>query len=113
MLQNYDFTLFLMSSHLLFFGGIIIVLLKRNLLFMLLGIEMMFCAVNLNFIFFYHIHPHSAVIVLILCILSVAICETAILFVVLFKVYKTYQEILLNNIIEHNKMEYCFFNEKI
>lgn len=76
----------------LFSIGVMIIVTKKNAIMMLLGIELMLNASNLNLIAFNRINPSRldgqmfAVFVII-----VAVCETAIGLALILRVYQYYQ----------------------
>ena len=77
---------------LLFSIGLMIVIMKRNAIVILLGIELMLNASNLNLIAFNVLHPGRfdgqffAIFVII-----VAVCEAAVGLAIILRVYKHYQ----------------------
>lgn len=82
----------LFLSALLFSVGLIIVIIKRNAIMILLGIELMLNAGNLNLVGFNQLHPglfdgqFFALFVII-----VAVCETAVGLAIVLRVYQYYQ----------------------
>lgn len=76
----------------LFSAGLMIVVMKKNAIMMLLGIELMLNASNLNLVAFNRLYPSRldghmfAVFVII-----VAVCETAIGLALILRVYQYYQ----------------------
>ena len=81
----------LFLSALLFSCGLMIVIIKRNAIMILLGIELMLNASNLNLVAFNQLHPHLfdgqffALFVII-----VAVCEAAVGLAIILRVYKYY-----------------------
>jgi NADH:ubiquinone oxidoreductase subunit K len=77
---------------LLFSVGLMVVITKRNAIMMLLGIELMLNASNLNLIAFNKLHPGSfdgqffALFVII-----VAVCEAAVGLAIVLRTYQYYQ----------------------
>jgi NADH-quinone oxidoreductase subunit K len=81
----------LFLSALLFSCGLMIVIIKRNAIMILLGIELMLNASNLNLVAFNQLLPHLfdgqffALFVII-----VAVCEAAVGLAIILRVYKYY-----------------------
>lgn len=78
-------------SALLFSVGLIVVITKRNAIMVLLGIELMLNASNLNLVGFNQLHPgffdgqFFAIFVII-----VAVCEAAVGLAIMLRVYQYY-----------------------
>jgi NADH-quinone oxidoreductase subunit K len=84
-------------QHLLFLGailfsvGIIVIVMKRNTIMMLIGIELMLNASNLNLVVFNQLYPQTpdghmfAIFVII-----VAVCETAVGLAIILRTYQYY-----------------------
>lgn len=76
----------------LFSAGLAVVIIKRNTIMMLIGLELMLNGANLNLIAFNHAHQSSldgqmfAIFVII-----VAVCEAAVGLAIVLAVYKHYQ----------------------
>ncbi len=84
--------IFLWLSALLFSGGLIIIITKRNAIMVLLGIELMLNASNLNLIAFNQLRPHSLDGQLFaLFVIVVAVCEAAVGLAIILRVYQYYQ----------------------
>ena len=79
-------------SAFLFSVGIAVIIVKRNLIMMLMGIELLLNAANLNLVAFNQLHPASidgqmfAIFVII-----IAVCETAVGLAIVMQVYRHYQ----------------------
>lgn len=88
-------------SALLFSVGLMIVIMKRNAIIILLGIELMLNASNLNLVAFNRLHPRPfdgqffALFVII-----VAVCEAAVGLAIVLRVYKHYQTSVPDQITE-------------
>jgi len=88
-------------SALLFSAGLMTVIMKRNAIMILLGIELMLNASNLNLIAFNLLHPAKfdgqffAIFVII-----VAVCETAVGLAIILRVYQHYQTSVPDQITE-------------
>jgi NADH-quinone oxidoreductase subunit K len=82
----------LLLGALLFSAGLMVVVIKRNAIMILLGIELMLNASNLNLIAFNQLHPGRfdgqffALFVII-----VAVCEAAVGLAIILRVYQYYQ----------------------
>ena len=71
--------------------GIIIVMVKRNAIMVLLGIELMLNASNLNFVAFNQQHgQQSDGHIFALFVIIVAVCEAAVGLAIVLRVYKYY-----------------------
>ena len=76
----------------LFCIGMMIVIIKRNAIMVLLGIELMLNASNLNLVAFNHQHPAALDgQIFALFVIIVAVCETAIGLAIVLQVYRYYQ----------------------
>src|SRR6185436_10532748 len=86
-------TLFLIVSAALFSIGLLAALSRRNAIFILIGIEMMLAAANLNFVAFWRFGPQSpqpiGVIVAIFSI-AIAAAEAAVGLALVIAVYRHY-----------------------
>ncbi|MCS6822012.1 MAG: NADH-quinone oxidoreductase subunit NuoK [Microscillaceae bacterium] len=88
----------LLLAAFLFCVGIFLVLTKRNAILILIGVELMLNAANLNFVFFSQYDKHLQGQIFALFILAVAVSEVAIALALLVKIYKYYQTINLDEI---------------
>jgi NADH:ubiquinone oxidoreductase subunit K len=78
-------------SALLFSLGLVIVLVKRNAILVLMGIELMLNAANLNLIAFNQTVPATLDgQVFALFVMVVAVCETAVGLAIILQVYRHY-----------------------
>jgi len=83
---------FLYLSALLFSIGIMVIIIKRNAIMVLLGIELMLNAANLNLIAFNQLQPGLLSGQLFaLFVIVIAVCEAAIGLAIVLRVYKYYQ----------------------
>jgi len=83
----------------LFCVGLMIVLTRRNLIMILIGIELMLNAANLNLIAFNTLYPSSADgQFFILFIITVAVCEAAVGIALVLRVYHFYKTSLPDEI---------------
>ena len=77
---------------LLLAAGLMIVIVKRNAIMVLLGIELMLNASNLNLIAFNQLRPRSIDgQMFALFVIVVAVCEAAVGLAIVLRVYKSYQ----------------------
>lgn len=76
----------------LFCTGLTVVLTRRNLIMMLIGIELMLNAANLNLIAFNRLYPSQTDgVFFILFIIVIAVCEAAIGIAIVLRVYHFYR----------------------
>jgi len=83
---------FLNLGALLFSVGLIVVIIKKNMIMVLLGIELMLNASNLNLVAFNQLFPGSVTgQMFALFVIIVAVCEAAVGLAIVIQVYKHYQ----------------------
>lgn len=76
----------------LFCVGFAVILTRRNLIMMLIGIELMLNAANLNLIAFNALHPYSIdAQFFMLFIIVVAVCEAAVGIALVLRVFHFYK----------------------
>ena len=76
----------------LFSAGLAIVIVKRNTIMMLIGLELMLNAGNVNLVAFNRLHIHSLDgQMLSIFVIIVAACEAAVGLAIILAVYKHYQ----------------------
>ena len=86
---NVEHVLYL--SAFLFSIGIMIIIIKKNAIMILLGIELLLNAANLNLIAFNTIHAERLDgQIFSLFVIVIAVCEAAIGLAIIFRVYKHY-----------------------
>lgn len=85
---------------LLFIIGLIIILIKKNLIMILIGIELMLNSANLNFIAFSSYRADSNGQLMILFILIIAVCEASLGLAIALRVYRFYHTSATNQISE-------------
>ena len=92
-------TYLLSISAFLFCVGLATVITKKNAILLLIGIELMLNAANLNFIVFssYDVDAIQGQL-FVLFIIVVTVCEVAIGLAIILKVYKYYQTIDIDRI---------------
>jgi NADH:ubiquinone oxidoreductase subunit K len=88
-------------SALLFCSGLLIVITKRNAIMILLGIELMLNASNINFAGFnlVHSHNHDGQMAS-LFVIVVAVCEAAVGLAIILQVYRQYKTAVPDQISE-------------
>jgi NADH:ubiquinone oxidoreductase subunit K len=88
-------------SAVLFSTGLMIVIIKRNAILVLMGIELMLNAANLNLILFNrnNLHVLSGQF-FSLFVIVVAVCEAAVGLAIILRVYKYYQTSVPDEITE-------------
>lgn len=83
---------FLWLGALLFCAGLMVIITKRNAIMVLLGIELMLNASNLNLVAFNQLHPaHLNGQMFALFVIIVAVCEAAVGLAIVLRVYQHYQ----------------------
>ncbi|MEN9385820.1 MAG: hypothetical protein RLZZ185_561 [Bacteroidota bacterium] len=85
--------LFLWAGALLFATGFSMLLLKRNAIFVLMGIELMLNAANLNLIAFSRHDSSNQGLMLGIFVLVVGVCEMAVALALVIQVYRQLQHI--------------------
>ena len=81
----------LILSAILFATGLMAVIIKRNAIMVLIGIELMLNAANLNLVVFNKNNPSLSGQFLALFVMVVAVCEAAVGLAIVLRVYKYYQ----------------------
>lgn len=84
--------IYLILAMLMFVMGLYIILSKRNAIMVLLGIELMLNAANLNFLAFSHYHQNLEGQVFTLFVIVVAAVEIALALAIILKLYKHFKE---------------------
>lgn len=88
-------------SAFLFSIGLIVVLVKKNAIMVLMGIELLLNAANLNLIAFNQHTPASLDgQVFALFVMVIAVCETAVGLAIILQVYRHYQTSVPNEVNE-------------
>ena len=93
--------LLLYLSAFIFCIGLAIILIKRNAIVMLMGIELMLNAANLNLVVFNQSQPtlfHGHIFALF--VILIAVCETAVGLAVVLSIYRYYNTSIPNEINE-------------
>jgi NADH:ubiquinone oxidoreductase subunit K len=92
---------FLYLAALLFSIGLVVVIVKRNLIVMLLGIELMLNASNLNLVAFNKLYPERLDgQMFALFVIIVAVCEAAVGLAIILSVYRNYHSAIPDQIDE-------------
>ena len=93
--------------HLLYFAsflfiiGLIIIITKRNAIMMLIGLELMLNAANINLVTFNQLYPQNINgQMFALFVIIVAVCETAVGLAIVLHVYRLYQTAIPDEINE-------------
>jgi NADH:ubiquinone oxidoreductase subunit K len=88
-------------SAFLFSIGLMIIIIKKNAIMVLLGIELLLNATNLNLIAFNQLQPELfAGQIFSLFVIVVAVCEAAVGLAIVLRVYKHYHTSVLSEISE-------------
>jgi NADH:ubiquinone oxidoreductase subunit K len=84
-------THFLIIAAFLFSIGIIILIVKRNAIAALMGIELMLNAVNINLVVFSNLNKQIDGQMFVIFVIVVAVAEAAVGLALLLQVYKSYK----------------------
>ncbi|MEK6554160.1 MAG: NADH-quinone oxidoreductase subunit NuoK [Bdellovibrionota bacterium] len=84
---------YLILSAMLFTIGMVTVLLRRNIIVMLMGIELMLNAVNLTFIAFSHYTANMSGQILVFFVMTIAAAEAGVGLALATAVFKRYKEV--------------------
>lgn len=86
---------FLYLGALLFAVGLIVVIIKRNAIMVLLGIELMLNASNVNLVAFNQLYPvRLEGMMFALFVMIVAVCEAAVGLAIVLRIYQYYQSVV-------------------
>ena len=94
---------FLYLGAFLFSAGLVVVISKRNTILVLLGLELMLNASNLNLVAFNRLHPGTlqgqmfAIFVIV-----VAVCEAAVGLAIVLRIYQEFQTSVPDDVNELN-----------
>lgn len=91
---------FLYLSAFLFVSGLLMVLIKKNAVFVLMGIELMLNAANLNLVVFSRHDPAMSGQVFTVFVVVLAAAEAAIALAILLNIYKLWQTSDLDDVSE-------------
>ena len=95
-------THYLVLSAILFTIGVTGVLMRRNVIIILLSVELMLTAVNLNFIAFSHYTQNPVGQVFVFFVMTVAAAETALGLAIVIALFKNLETV---NVDEINQMK--------
>jgi NADH:ubiquinone oxidoreductase subunit K len=85
----------------LFCVGLMVVITKKNMIMLLIGIELMLNASNLNLIGFSRVYPHSMdAQMFALFVIIIAVCEAAVGLALILRVYQYYHTSVPDEITE-------------
>jgi NADH:ubiquinone oxidoreductase subunit K len=93
---------FLWASAALFATGFTIMILKRNAIFLLMGIELMLNAANLNLIAFSRQDDSQQGLMFGLFVLVVGVCEMAVALSIILQVYRHFHHIEVGKFESHH-----------
>ncbi len=93
---------YLLVALLLFSMGLYAVLARRNLIAILIGVELMLNAANINFLAFNHFHPTDPALakIIVLFVIGLAAAEAAIALAIILNVYRKRKNIDVDAIAE-------------
>ncbi len=105
MTGNIPLEFFLILSTLMFFIGIFGFLTRRNLITMLMSIELILNSVNINFVAFNHyLYPNNLQgHFFALIIIAVAAAEAAVAIAIIINIYRSFKSIEVDKV---NQMKY-------
>ncbi|MCI0515942.1 NADH-quinone oxidoreductase subunit NuoK [candidate division KSB1 bacterium] len=86
----------------LFILGALTFIFRRTLLHMLMGVELMLNAVNLNLIYFAHLHQNHEGHIFALMIFVVAACEVAVGIAIIVRLFKRTGTLGVENYVSEN-----------
>ena len=92
-MDNIPVIFFLWVSAFLFATGFAMMVMKRNTIFVLMGIELMLNAANLNLVAFSRSDEQNQGMMMGLFVLVVGVCEMAIALAVIIQVYRQFKGI--------------------
>ncbi|MEN9364161.1 MAG: hypothetical protein RJB15_946 [Pseudomonadota bacterium] len=92
-MDNIPVIFFLWVGAFLFATGFAMMVLKRNTIFVLMGIELMLNAANLNLVAFSRSDEQNQGMMMGLFVLVVGVCEMAIALAVIIQVYRQFKGI--------------------
>lgn len=95
-LQNVGPTHFLLLSAALFSFGMMGVLLRRNIIVILMSIELMLNAVNLSFVSFSHFSGNMNGQVMVFFVMTVAAAEAGVGLALAVTIFKRFKELNIN-----------------
>ena len=103
-MDNSFLSYYLITSALLFSIGLAVVVTKRNVIVVLMGIELMLNAVNLNLVAFSKNYPNLQGQMFALFVIVVAVCESVVALAIILKAYEYFKTVNLDEISEVKEM---------
>ncbi|MEZ4870961.1 MAG: NADH-quinone oxidoreductase subunit NuoK [Bdellovibrionales bacterium] len=91
--MNVGLNHYLVLSAILFVIGMLTVLLRRNLIVMLMGIELMLNAVNITFVAFSHFNQMVNGQVMVFFVMTIAAAEAAVGLAICVSIFKRFKEV--------------------
>ncbi|MEY4611984.1 MAG: hypothetical protein RL246_2303 [Bacteroidota bacterium] len=101
-MDNIPVVFFLWVGAFLFATGFAMMVLKRNTIFVLMGIELMLNAANLNLVAFSRSDEQNQGMMMGLFVLVVGVCEMAIALAVIVQVYRQFKGIDIDQFSSRN-----------
>lgn len=95
-----DIKAYILFSAALFSIGLTIAIIKRNAIMILLGIELIMNAANINLVAFSQYDSNFNGVMFSLFVIVVAVAESTVALAIIFKVYQNYQSSNLDEINE-------------
>ena len=89
--------LYILTGIILFSLGLMIVVMKRNAIVVLMGIELMLNAANINMVAFSNLEPTHTGTIFALFIIMIAAAEVAIGLSIIIQVYRHFKSPVLDN----------------
>jgi NADH-quinone oxidoreductase subunit K len=105
MIQGIPLEYFLIISTLMFFIGVYGFLTRKNLITILMSVELILNAVNINFVAFnkYLSHNQLQGLFFTLIVIAVAAAEAAVAIAIIINIYRNFKSIAIDNV---NEMKY-------
>jgi NADH:ubiquinone oxidoreductase subunit K len=97
-MDNSFLSYYLLTSALLFSIGLAVVVTKRNVIVVLMGIELMLNAVNLNLVAFSKNNLQGQMFAMF--VIVVAVCESVVALAIILKAYEYFKTVNLDEISE-------------
>ena len=105
MIQGIPLQYFLIISTLMFFIGVYGFLTRKNMITILMSVELILNAVNINFVAFnkYLFHNQLQGLFFTLIVIAVAAAEAAVAIAIIINIYRNFKSIAIDNV---NEMKY-------
>ena len=105
MIQGIPLHYFLIISTLMFFIGVYGFLTRKNMITILMSVELILNAVNINFVAFnkYLFHNQLQGLFFTLIVIAVAAAEAAVAIAIIINIYRNFKSIAIDNV---NEMKY-------